>query len=167
VPALALSGAAHAAARHENWKRVKGLAPGKAIKVELRRGAPEQCRLVAVDDAALTCEREADPDASWSRGDNARIVMPRDAVRAVWVWDDVSDRRVLVRLGVGFVVGALVCSRLGPAVAFTCAGIGALIGLAAPAMAQPAPLPFPGAPRPSNPPPQPEWRLKLVYRAPA
>ena len=164
----AANAVAQAAGRHEKWKAVENLAPGKAIKVELeQRAPPEECRVVTVDDATLTCEREPELDASWGPGDNARVVVPRDAVRAVWVWDDVSDRRILVRLGVGFAVGALICAEAGPGPAFVCAGIGALIGLVAPAMAQAGPpYPWPGMPPPSHPTPQPEWRLKLVYHAP-
>jgi hypothetical protein len=146
---------------------VQNLAPGKAIQIEMDRQPPEQCRLVAVDDATLTCEREADPNRDWAPGENARIVVPRDAVRAVWVWDDVSSDRVLVRMGIGFVIGAVVCAELGPATAFVCAGVGALIGLSAAAMADTEPrYPWPGMPRGQRA-PREDWRLKLVYRAPA
>lgn len=159
---------AQASGRHQHWKQVESLAPGKAIKIEIDRQPAEQCLVIAVDDATLTCEREANPDADWTPGENARIVVPRDSVRAVWVWDDVSGDRVLKRTGIGFAIGALACSQLGPAPAFICAGIGALIGLAASATTETAPrYPWPGMSPPAQREPRGNWQLKLVYRAPA
>jgi hypothetical protein len=159
-------GVAHASGRHEQWKAVKRLAAGVPVEVEVEQGRPEQCEVVSADDAALTCRRVANPDADWKEGDGARLVFPRGAVRAVWVWQDVSDRRILIKMAVGFGIGALVCSEAGPGPAFICAGIGALIGACATAP-EPPRYPMPGMPVPSYPRQERDWEWKIRYRAPA
>lgn len=167
VPAMLATVTAHAAGRHESWRRVEDLAAGKLIVVESNGQVAEECRVISADNASLTCVRDPDPDVNWGPGDDARVVFPRTAVQSVWVWQDVSDRRVLIRMGIGFAIGALICSRLGPAAAFICAGIGASIAALAPAMAESAPrYPFPGLPTPSYPVRPPDLRRELVYRAP-
>jgi hypothetical protein len=159
-------GMAHASGKHEQWKSVKRLGVGMAVEVRSKgQAGAEQCRVVRVDDAALTCERQRDPDADWDAGSGARLVFPRDAVENVWVWQDTSDRRVLIAMGIGFGIGALLCSEGGPATAFICAGIGALIGACAALNREPTgPWWYPpGPPRPVRP---REMERKLVYRAP-
>jgi len=167
VVVLAGGGVAHASDRHAQWKRVKRLGMGVAIEVQaIGQAGVEECRLVWVDDAALTCDRDPDPNVDWGPGANARVVFPRSAVEAVWRWSDAEDRRVLIAAGVGFAIGALVCSEGGPAMAFICAGIGAVIGADA-SIGSPRAGPGwypPGTPRPV---PQREMVRKLVYRAPA
>jgi hypothetical protein len=163
---LASSGVAHAGGKHQQWKAVKRLGVDIAVEVRSRGQAGiEECRVVHVDDKALTCEREKDPNADWGPSSGARLVFPRDAVEDVWVWQDVSDRRVLIAMGIGFGIGALLCSEGGPGPAFICAGIGALIG-AAFASSGPPPRPwwYPGPPPPARP---PEMVRQLVYQAPA
>jgi len=161
------TGVAHASGRHANWKAVERMAPGAPISVDaVGQAGTEQCLFVAADDASLTCRRDPNPDSDWRGGANARLVFPRQVVQAVSVWKDVSDRRVLIAMGVGFGIGALVCAEGGPAVAFICAGIGALIGAGASIGPAPAgPWGYPPGTRRSAPPPEMEW--KLVYRAPA
>ena len=81
------------------------------------------------------------------------------------VQDCKRDRRLLIAMGVGFGIGALLCSEGGPAAAFICAGIGALIGVAV-ASGGPPPRPwwYPAPPPPMRP---REMVRKLVYQAPA
>jgi hypothetical protein len=160
-------GSAHAGGRHEQWKAVKRLGVGVAIEVQSAgQAGVEECRVVRVDDTALTCQRETDPNVDWNAGSGARLVFPRNAVEGVWVWQDTSDRRVLIAMGVGFGIGALVCSGGGPATAFICAGIGALIGAGFALDALPTGPRWypPGVPRPVR---RREMVQKLVYRAPA
>jgi len=88
VLVLALTGLAHGAGRHERWKTVEQLAQGKPVEVQLRGLAGvEGCRLVSVDDSALTCVREQDPDANWDAASGARLVFPRAAVADVWLME--------------------------------------------------------------------------------
>ena len=167
---IMLSGVAHAGGRHERWKAVQDLAPGVLVEVESKQQAePEDCRVVSADDSALTCQREPDPNADWGPGSGARVVFPRDAVGAVWVWEYGNDRRFWIKVGAGFAVGALLCSQIGPGPAFICAGVGALI--AACLALDDLPVnrgPFSGPvalPRPPRP--LPTLERKLWYRAPA
>lgn len=164
---MASGGVAHAGEKHQQWKAVKRLGVGVAVEVKSQgQAGVEECRVVRVDDAALTCEREKDPNRDWDAGTGARLVFPRAAVEEVWVWQDASDRRILAGLGFGFMIGALLCAEGGPAVAFICAGIGALIGAAiADGVAPAGPFWYPpGVPRPRRP---AEVVQKLVYQAPA
>ena len=164
---LAGGGMAQASARHEQWKAVKRLGVGVAVEIQSDgQAGGEQCRVVRVDDTALTCEREKNPDVDWNAGSGARLVFPRSAVKGVWIWEDASDRRLLRGLGFGFAIGALVGAAGGPAAAFICAGIGSLIGAAAATSAEPT-GPWwvpPGTPRTRRP---GEMVRKLVYRAAA
>ncbi len=164
--ALAGGGAAHASGRNEQWKAVKRLGVGVAVEVRSAgQAGAEECRVVRVDNAALTCEREKNPNADWDAGTGARLVFPRGAVEGVWVWQDASDRRILTAMGIGFGIGALLCSGLGPGPAFACAGIGALIGAG---FAASGPPPRPWWTPPSSLPARPrEMVRKLVYQAPA
>jgi hypothetical protein len=161
---MAGCGVACASGRHEDWKAVKRLGVGLAVEVRSAGQAGlEECRVVRVDDTALTCERERDPNADWDAGSGARLVFPRSAVEGVWVWQDGSDQRILAGLGFGFMIGALVCAEGGPAMAFICAGVGALIGAAiATGGAPTGPRWYPpGVPRPVL---QREMVRKLVYQ---
>lgn len=163
---LANVGVAHADGKHQQWKSVKRLGVGIGVEVQSRGHAGvEECRVVHVDDKAMTCEREKDPNADWDAGSGARLIFPRDAVEGVWVWQDVSERRLLIAMGIGLGIGALLCSEGGPGPAFICAGIGALIG-AAFAASGPPPRPwwYPGPSPPARP---SEMARKLVYQAPA
>jgi hypothetical protein len=93
---MAGCGVACASGRHEDWKAVKRLGVGLAVEVRSAGQAGlEECRVVRVDDTALTCERERDPNADWDAGSGARLVFPRSAVEGVWVWQDGSDQRIL------------------------------------------------------------------------
>jgi hypothetical protein len=164
---LVCGGAAHASGSHQNWKAVKRLGVGIAVEVRSAgQAGVEECRVVRADDTALTCERERDPNADWDAGSGARLVFPRNAVEEVWVWTDASDRKVLLEMGIGFALGALLCSGGGPGPAFICAGIGALIGACAAVGGAPT-GPWwspPGIPRRM---PAREMVRKLVYRMPA
>ena len=166
--ALALATTGNAlAARHEDWKRVERLAPGAQVDVELNGQPPEICRVIAADDASLTCAREADPNTDWRPGDNARVVLPRATVWAIWVWEDVSYRRLLMRLGIGFAVGAVFCSELGSGPAFVCGGLGALFALDFPALDGPRPIwGMRGLPQPIPPRRARDIRRRLLYDAP-
>jgi hypothetical protein len=167
VVVMAGGGVAQASGRHEQWKSVKRLGVGVAVEVRSEgQAGVEECRVVRVDDVALTCDREKDPDVDWDAGSGARLVFPRNAVEEVQVWTDASDRRVLIAMGIGFGIGALVCSEGGPGPAFICAGIGALIG-ASFAISGPPAGPWWYPPGPPRPAPQREMVWKLVYRAPA
>jgi hypothetical protein len=168
-------GVAHAGGKHDQWKAVKRLGVGMAVEVRsVGQAGAEECRVVRVDDAALTCERERDASADmdegdWDRSDTgggARLVFPRDAVEGVWVWQDGSDRRMLIAMGIGFGIGALLCAEGGPAAAFICAGIGALIAAGVALDGGPAGPRWypPGLPRRVR---QREMVRQLVYRAPA
>ena len=152
-----LSAVAHART-HTDWKHVAELAPGALVAVEsFGKAGPETCRVLGVSDTTLTCAHDLDPNRDWTPEEQARIVYPRTAVKEVWIWSDHSDRRVLVSMAIGFAIGALSCSGIGPGAAFVCAGIGAFIG---------ALCALPGLSEPS-PPRVPRWELKLWYRAPA
>jgi hypothetical protein len=164
VAVMTGGGAAQASGRHEQWKAVKRLGVGVAVEVRSAGQAGlEECRVVRVDDTALTCEREKDPNADWDAGSGARLVFPRGAVEGVWVWQDGSDQRILAGLGFGFMIGALVCAEGGPAMAFICAGVGALIGAGIATGGAPAGPRWypPGVPWPRR---QPEMVRKLVYQ---
>jgi hypothetical protein len=164
---LAGGGMAQASGRHEQWKAVKRLGVGVAVEVQSEgQAGVEECRVVRVDDTALACEREKNPDVDWNAGSGARLVFPRASVQEVWFWQDASDRRLLRGLGFGFAIGALVGAGGGPATAFICAGIGALIGAAAATSAEPTGQRWypPGVPRPVL---RGEMVRKLIYQAPA
>jgi hypothetical protein len=163
---LAGGGVAQAGGRHQQWKAVKRLGVGVAVEVRSAgQAGAEECRVVRVDDTALTCERERDPNADWDAGSGARLVFPRSTVEGVWVWQDASDRRVLAGLGFGFAIGALVCAEGGPATAFICAGIGALMGAAIALGPPTGPRWYPpGVPRAVL---RREMARKLIYQAPA
>jgi hypothetical protein len=166
VVVLASGGVARASGRHQQWKAVKRLGVGVAVEVRAAgQAGVEECRVVRVDDTALTCEREKNPNADWDAGSGARLVFPRGSVQGVWMWQDDSDRRLLRGLGFGFAIGALVCAEGGPAAAFICAGIGALIGAcAATSNAPTGPWWYPpGTPRPAR---RGEMVRKVIYQAP-
>jgi len=168
-------GVACARGRHEKWSAVMSLAAGVPIELELTRGRPEECDVVAVDASTLTCERERDPDANWGPGDGARVIVPRDSVRAVWVWERMREPHIglWIAAGVGFALGGLVCAPAGPGAIVACGALGALFAVTIVASAGEAgPVPYPGVWFPAPPPPsysarQPRWHRKLWYRAPA
>jgi hypothetical protein len=129
---------------------------------------------VRVDDASLTCERDPDPNVDWGPGAKARVVFPRAAVRAVWVWEPVPERHIGLWIAsvVGFALGGVVCSVGGPGPIVACGALGALFAVAIIESAEAGPR-YPGvwfpwpAPMPPIYPARPrEMRQKLVYRAP-
>jgi hypothetical protein len=126
---LASTSAAHAGGRHENWKAVERLAQDKPLLVQVRgQAGADACRIVSADDTTLTCVRERDPNVDWDAGSGARLVFPRTAVRNLWLMEeDDGLGHLWIHMGIGFAIGALVCSGMGPGPAFICAGIGALI----------------------------------------
>lgn len=174
---MGLGGVAQAKRRHENWKAVKNLASGLPVRVEQQRGAPEDCLLVAVDDATLTCQREADSDRDWRPGENARVVFPRKAVHAVWFWAPVPEPHAGIWIAgtFGFIFGGAFCAAYGPGAIVGCGVLGALIAMGMAAMVEAGPTAYPprmGWPIPAPQPPsypgrQRQWQWKLVYRAPA
>ena len=176
VVVMAGGGVAQASGRHEKWRAVEDLAPGVPVAVAQEHGPTEDCRVVAVDDAALTCERDPDPNVDWGPGAKARVVFPRATVRAVWVWEPVPERHIGLWIAgaVGFALGGAVCSVAGPGAIVGCGALGALLAVAfveAAVTAGPRPypgvwMPFPPTPRPPSYPRQREWRRKLWYRAP-
>ena len=159
---LASTSVAHAGGRHENWKAVERLAQDKPVLVQVRgQAGVDACRIVSADDSTLTCERERDPNADWDAGSGARLVFPRTAVRNVWLMEeDDGLGRLWIHMGIGFAIGALVCSGLGPGPAFICAGIGALIAVD---VAVGRPSAYPGMPRSPR---APAWKRRLIYQAP-
>lgn len=170
---MAGGGVAHAGLRHESWKAVERLATGVPVVVEQQQGPPENCRVVTVDDAALTCERDPDPNADWGPGAKARVVFPRDAVRTVWVWEPVPDRHIGLWIAgaIGFALGGAGCAAGGPGPIVACGAIGALLAVAIVAAAEAGPMPYPRVwwPMPAPSPPsypkrQRELRRKLVYQ---
>jgi hypothetical protein len=171
---MAASGVAHASGRHEKWNAVRSLAAGVPVEVELKQGRPEECTMVTADDVTLTCERERDPNVNWSPGDGARVIFPRDAVRAVWVWEPVRERHIGLWIagGLGFALGARICAVGGPGLIVTCGALGALVAMSVVVSSNVAgPVRYPGVWFPAPPPPrypvqQPEWHRKLRYRAP-
>ena len=172
---VAGGGVAHASGRQENWKAVEKLAKGASLIVEEKQGAPEDCRLVAVDDAALTCDREPDPNVDWGPGAKARVVFPRDAVKEVRVWAPKPNWHIELWIagGVGFALGGAVCAVGGPGVIVECGALGALLVAALIESAESGPRypwvwsPWPAPMPPSYPARPREMRQKLVYRAPA
>jgi hypothetical protein len=111
---LAFTGAAHGAGRHERWKAVEQLAQGKPIEVQVQGLAgTEGCRLVSVDDSALTCVRERDPDADWDAASGARLVFPRASVRNVWLMGEASGWSIGRWIAVGVSVGLVVAGSVG------------------------------------------------------
>jgi hypothetical protein len=163
-------GVAFAGGRHEHWKAVKELAPGKLVEVQREgQAGPDACRVVSADDSALTCEVEEDPDSDWDSLAGARLVFPRSAVRNVWLLEpETVERRIWIGMGVGFALGAAFCARGGPGPLFACAGIGALIG--ALVGANGAPQGFPGWVGPVYSPrrqPSPQLHHRLIYHATA
>jgi hypothetical protein len=168
---LAFTGLAHGAGRHERWKAVEQLAQGKPIEVEVQGLAGvEGCRLVSVDDSALTCVRKQDPNANWDAASGARLVFPRASVRNVWLMEpEGHERRFWIGMGVGFAIGAVLCAGGGPGTAFACAGIGALIGALIgldAALQGPSRMPRPVY-YPQRRPRPPELHSRLIYQAPA
>jgi hypothetical protein len=167
-------GVAQAGGRHEKWRAVEDLAPGVPVAVAQEHGPTEECSVVAVDDAALTCERDPDPDVDWGPGARARVVFPRASVRAVWVWEPVPERHIglWIASAVGFALGGAVCAVGGPGPIVACGALGALFAVAIIESAEAGPR-YPGvwfpwpAPMPPIYPARPrEMRQKLVYRAP-
>ena len=166
------SGVAWAGGKHEKWTAVEWLGIGVRVEVDTKAGL-EDCRVVSVDDAALTCEREPDPDTSWDAGSKARVVFPREAVRAVWVWEKIPEPHIGLWIGgaIGFALGGAVCSVGGPWAIVGCGFVGALIGAGIAAAVEAGPAPYPPVwspfPMPTGVPRrQPEWRRKLCYRRP-
>ena len=108
VSLVSANGIAHAAnGKHGSWNSVERLGAGVAVEVQSEgQAGVEDCRVARVDDTALTCEREKNPDADWDVGSGARLVFPRSAVRDVWVWEVAPNRHIgqwilLGVLGVG------------------------------------------------------------------
>jgi hypothetical protein len=113
VAVMAGVGVAHAS-RHEQWNAVERL--GVDIPVEVRsvgQAGVEECRVVRVDDAALTCQREPDPNADWGPGDNARLVFPRETVQGVWVMVTGEPWSVGKWIAVGASVAIIVLDSVG------------------------------------------------------
>jgi hypothetical protein len=163
VSLFATSGIAHAAnGKHGNWKSVERLALGIPVEVQsVGQAGVEDCSIVHVDDAALTCQREPDPNANWGPGDNARLVFPRDTVRDVWVIEPASNRHIAAWIAVAVVtgVGIAVCVEGGPEGAL----FFLLLALPVAVFAESPQNPWPSMPAPA---PQPQrMHRQLVYHS--
>jgi hypothetical protein len=111
---LAFTGLAHGAGKHERWKAVEQLAQGKPVEVEVQGLAGvEGCRLVSVNDRALTCVREQDPYANWDAASGARLVFPRASVRNVWLMGEASSWGVGRWIALGVSVGLVAAGSVG------------------------------------------------------
>jgi hypothetical protein len=110
-------GAAFASGRHEHWKAVKDLAPGKFVEVQREGQAGlEACRVLSANDSALTCTVEEDPNTNWDSLAGARLVFPRGAVRNVWLVEQESEwhlgRWILIGVEVALLVTACVAGGI-------------------------------------------------------
>lgn len=154
-----LAGAARPTARAD-WKAVEALVPGTLVEVmpALQAGV-DLCRVSWSDAHALTCLREG-------AAADVRLVFPQEAVGSVWRIEPERDHHVgrWLVAGLGFFLGAGICSGLGPGGIVACGFAGA--GMAAGAVLEGGPArrgwAYPPPPRPSRPPP---WHRRIVYEA--
>ena len=142
----------------ERWERVERLQPGAEINVLAgNQSAPDLCLVASADDLALTCLAEDAPPGT-------RLVFPRSAVRDVWVIDEAPERHVGLWIGIALSaaleIWAAVAGGGGGAVLMA-----VLLGGAWAAAEDPRPGPF-WFPPPPRRPTMPQWRRRLVYRAP-
>jgi len=155
-------GVAHAGGKKHadklaRWEAVENLLPGVLIEVQPEGQGWDSCRIAAVSDEELTCTSEST---------QSRMVYPRSVVRNVWVIEPRGDEHVgrWIAIGVGFVVGGVLCVPGGPAAFFVCGGLGAVI--VAGAVMEPRWNSGWGYPGPAGVPPR-RWHRRLVYRAAA
>ena len=139
------------------WDAVEGLKPGDEINVlSGNEAGPELCEVLAADENGLTCLAE---------NSDVRLVFPQNAVRDVWVFEQQRDRHIgmWIGVGLGFVLGGVMCVGGGPGAFFVCGALGA--GFFGAMMTEPMPWQW-GYPGPIRPSPLPRWHRRLVYRAP-
>jgi hypothetical protein len=151
---MACSGVAYAGGGHERWESVEGLAPDARIEVlPQNQAGPDACRLVSVDDGALTC----------IAGNNARLVYPRGAVRDVWVIEQAPERHIgrWIAVGAGAGLVALASAKNGVAGGVVMGGIVILVAAVSLNTPRMAGYPYPGV----RSPPQQRMRRRLVYRS--
>jgi hypothetical protein len=135
---------------HDPWDAVKALDAGALVEVLPRNQAgPDECRVVSVDGAALTCFTERGSSSG------ARLVFPRDGLRRVWVVEQAPERHVgrwiAIVVGAGLIAAAAAGSGvLGGVI------VGAGVVIAAAVIW--SDRPFPSPPRP------PRMRRRLIYK---
>jgi hypothetical protein len=155
--AFAKDGGARAA-KLARWEAVENLLPGVLIEVLPQGQGWESCRIASVSDNGLTCTSEST---------QMRMVYPRNVVRDVWVIEPKADQHLgrWIAVGVGFVVGGVLCVAAGPEAFFLCGTLVAVIVAGVALEPWPARYPGWGYPGPTPPPPPRKWRRRLVYEA--
>lgn len=157
--------AAAANKKHEDWAAVQKIAPGTELLVQSQNQRwPDRCRLVSVDNEAVTCERMKDPDADWRGIGDGRLVFPRSVVDHVWVWERAPNRHIGLWIGIAVTAAAEIAALVagGPAGGLV-VGLFLLAGWSAAAVG-PYPLFYPPYPVPPSP---PRMRRRLIYQVPA
>jgi hypothetical protein len=109
-------GAANARDRQHRWDALQGLAPGTRLEVQtVGQAGLDACRLIAVDDAVLTCQRDA--LSNWGRYRPAtRMAFPRSAVRDVWAVEPEHEHHFGRWIRIGIETGLFLTACVGDGV---------------------------------------------------